>query len=93
MGDSENLDALIAVVKVKINEIIPKPKMTDKLLTKPPFRFLHDTITAVCSVTGFAEGLYSGEELDTAALTEKHSKLAYLEKIFTLVGICKVIKS
>jgi hypothetical protein len=36
-------------------------------------------------------GLYSGEETDSAAITDKQAKINYLEKIFTLVGICKVI--
>jgi TRAF3-interacting protein 1 len=90
MGDAENLDALIAVVKTKVNELIPKPKMADKLLMKPPFRFLHDTITAITTVTGFGEGLYNEAELNSAAITEKQAKLDYLDKIFNLVGICKV---
>jgi len=89
MGD-ENLESLIEVVKTKVNDIISKPKMADKLLSKPPFRFLHDTITAISKTTGFAEGLYDSSELDSATIIEKAAKLAYLDKIFTLVGICKV---
>lgn len=70
--------------------LIAKPKMTDKLLSKPPFRFLHDTISSIIATTGFGEGLYSGPELDSAAIADKEAKVAYLTKIFTLVGICKV---
>ena len=86
MGD---LEALIGITKIKVGELITKPKMTDKLLSKPPFRFLHDTITAITTTTGFGEGLYSEGELDSAAITEKQAKLNYLDKIFRLVGICK----
>ncbi len=85
------MQSLMDVVKTKVNDLISKPKMADKLLSKPPFRFLHDTITAICKTTGFAEGLYNEQELDSAAITEKNAKLAYLDKIFTVVGICKVI--
>eukprot|EP01035_Chromulina_nebulosa_P010088 gene10088-13585_t len=84
-----DLESLMNVTKVKIGELISKPKMSDKLLSKPPFRFLHDTVTAITTTTGFGEGLYSDSELDSAAITEKQAKLNYLDKIFRLVGICK----
>ena len=85
-----DLDSLINAVKDRMGELIQKPKMTDKLLQKPPFRFLHDTITAVSTTTGFGEGLYQAEELDSAAITDKQAKLNYLDKIFRLIGICQV---
>ena len=84
-----DLESLMNVTKAKIGELISKPKMSDKLLSKPPFRFLHDTITAITTTTGFGEGLYSDGELDSAAITEKQAKLNYLDKSFRLVGICK----
>lgn len=90
MGD---LDSLVAEAKAKISALISKPKMAEKLLSKPPFRFLHDTVTAITNATGFGEGLYSSEELDSAAITDKDAKIAYLEKIFLLVGICKVLRN
>ena len=85
-----DLDSLIAAAKEKLGVMIQRPKMTEKLLSKPPFRFLHDTISAVTSATGFGEGLLNDDELDSATITEKNAKVAYLEKIFNLVGICKV---
>jgi TRAF3-interacting protein 1 len=90
MGD---LEPLMERVKELMGGLISKPKMSDKLLSKPPFRFLHDTISSVSSTTGFAEGLFSEGELDSAAITDKHAKTAYLDKIFNFVGVCKVCKT
>lgn len=87
MGD---LAAIVEVAKTKLSQLITKPKMSEKLLSKPPFRFLHDTISSVTTTTGFGEGLFSEGELDSNAITDKQAKINYLEKIFNLVGICKV---
>ena len=55
--------------------------MTDKLLNKPPFRFLHDAVTQVLTATGYAPGLYSDLELDSSNVKDKSSKIAFLQKI------------
>ncbi|GMI46905.1 hypothetical protein TrCOL_g2573 [Triparma columacea] len=70
--------------------LFKKPKMSEKLLSKPPFRFLHDCVTATMKAvdTGFAEGLFDESEMDSKAFSDKQGKCDFLDKLITYVGIC-----
>ena len=48
-----------------LGSLIKRPKFTDALLQKPPFRFLHDVVSEVTKVTGYADGLYEESERDS----------------------------
>jgi len=85
-----DLDTLVAQSADAVGALITKPKMAAKLLSKPPFRFLHDVVTAITQTTGFGEGLMNAEESDSNTITEKNAKIAYLEKIINFVGVCTV---
>lgn len=65
-------------------QLFAKPKMTEKLLGKPPFRYLHDIFTATMGKTGWGQGLFQGEELNSKSFEDKESKLAFLVKLITL---------
>ncbi|XP_031356028.1 TRAF3-interacting protein 1 isoform X1 [Photinus pyralis] len=64
-----------------LGKYIKKPALTEKLLRKPPFRFLHDVITNVVRETGFLKGLYSERELVSENVKEKDDKIAFLNKV------------
>lgn len=49
-----------------LGKAIKKPPMTEKLLSKPPFRFLHDILTEVIKNTGVLKGLYTDAELNSS---------------------------
>jgi TRAF3-interacting protein 1 len=61
--------------------------MTDKLLKKPPFRYLHDVFAATSKATGYGKGLFSGHMLDSKAITEKEDKLKFLTMLITLTEL------
>ncbi|CAM9939981.1 unnamed protein product, partial [Discosporangium mesarthrocarpum] len=86
MGDE--IAELIATTKSELDGLFQKPKLSEKLLSKPPFRFLHDIVSAVTTATGFADGLYSGAELDSGAIKDKGAKISYLDKLAALLGVC-----
>ena len=39
--------------RIMVSRLVSKPKCSDKLLSKPPFRFLHDLIVAIANTTQF----------------------------------------
>lgn len=70
-----------------LGKIITKPPLTPKLLSKPPFRFLHDIVTEVIKTTSFFKGLYGQAENDSKKLVNREDKMSYLQKAIDVVSI------
>jgi hypothetical protein len=60
-----------------------KPRLSEKLLTKPPLRFLHDVIFAICDTTGFGDGLFDEREKDWSIANDSAAKELFFEKVGT----------
>ena len=86
-GQIEACDGSPDTTRRLLEPIITRPKLTDKLLGKPPFRFLHDIISEVIRQTSFGSGLYDTAESDSSKVTDKNSKITYLAKLVKLVGM------
>ncbi|CAD8110685.1 unnamed protein product [Paramecium primaurelia] len=67
--------------------LFEKPKMSQKLLEKPPFKYLFDIIMETTKQTGYAKGLYTGDELDGNTYDNKDKKLQFLQKIIDLTSM------
>ncbi|KAJ8937580.1 hypothetical protein NQ318_023111 [Aromia moschata] len=67
------------------SDYVKKPPLTEKLLKKPPFRFLHDIINAIVNENGYLNGLFSEEELKIENVKEKDAKIAFLNKLIEAV--------
>jgi hypothetical protein len=86
-GEIERCDGTEATTQVLLGEVITRPRLTEKLLSKPPFRFLHDVVMEVVRATGFGANLFGPDETDSAAVADKTQKMTFLEKIIKVVGL------
>ncbi|KAF5898072.1 TRAF3-interacting protein 1 isoform X2, partial [Clarias magur] len=68
-----------------LGKVIKKPPLTEKLLSKPPFRYLHDIVSEVIRTTGFMKGLYGEAEMKSDNVKDKDSKIAFLQKAIDVV--------
>ena len=65
-----------------LSKLISKPKCTDKLLARPPFRFLFDVILAIDAASDLGlDRVLTTDEFDSSNVKDKASKLAFLEKV------------
>ncbi|XP_061547965.1 TRAF3-interacting protein 1-like [Phycodurus eques] len=70
-----------------LGKVIKKPALTEKLLSKPPFRYLHDIFTEIIRTTGFMKGLYKENELKSECIKDKEMKMAFLQKAIDVVAL------
>lgn len=66
--------AIIAKTREALS-FLQKPPLTDKLLNRPPFRFVYDVVGAVIDATHFADGLFDQGQLK---LTPEEMKAAWV---------------
>ena len=77
---------MIKQTQTSLGQFVKKPPLTDKLLTKPPFRFLHDVISAIITDTGSLEGLYDEREMKSDNVKDKEAKVEYLTKLIDCIS-------
>ncbi|XP_075685704.1 TRAF3-interacting protein 1 [Rhinoderma darwinii] len=77
--------AVVRCTQESLGKVIRKPPLTDKLLGKPPFRYLHDILTEVIRTTGFFKGLYTESELKSDNVKDKDAKISFLQKAIDVV--------
>ncbi|XP_064443440.1 TRAF3-interacting protein 1 isoform X5 [Mirounga angustirostris] len=77
--------AVVKRTQEALGRVIRRPPLTEKLLSKPPFRYLHDIITEVIRMTGFMKGLYTDAELKSDNVKDKDAKISFLQKAIDVV--------
>jgi len=64
-----------------LGKVIQRPTLSEKNLSRPPFRFIHDIVTQLIKKTGFFKDLFPPEMLDSKNVTEKDQKVKFLQAI------------
>ncbi|XP_027996550.2 TRAF3-interacting protein 1 isoform X4 [Eptesicus fuscus] len=77
--------AVVKRTQEALGRVIRRPPLTEKLLSKPPFRYLHDIITEVIRMTGFMKGLYTDAEMKSDNVKDKDAKISFLQKAIDVV--------
>ena len=81
-----NIDELIEKITTELNGLFTKPKLKEKLLKRPPFRFLYDVYYAILNSTNFCNGLYL-YEWKNAKEYNGNDKVAWLKRIILATSI------
>nr|2EQO_A Chain A, TNF receptor-associated factor 3-interacting protein 1 [Homo sapiens] len=84
-GSSGMNAAVVRRTQEALGKVIRRPPLTEKLLSKPPFRYLHDIITEVIRMTGFMKGLYTDAEMKSDNVKDKDAKISFLQKAIDVV--------
>ncbi|GAB6025687.1 TRAF3-interacting protein 1 [Chamberlinius hualienensis] len=83
---AEELDAkVIKETQETLGKFVKKPPLNEKLLRKPPFKFLHDVLTSVITNTGFMKDVFTADELNSETIKDRESKIAFLQKAVDFV--------
>nr|XP_040124049.1 TRAF3-interacting protein 1 isoform X7 [Ictidomys tridecemlineatus] len=77
--------AVVRRTQEALGKVIRRPPLTEKLLSKPPFRYLHDIVTEVIRTTGFMKGLYTDVEMKSDNVKDKDAKISFLQKAIDVV--------
>jgi hypothetical protein len=80
-GDESPLEK----VKRLVGGLITKPKMSDKHLKRPPFRFLVDIVMAISKATGYLEGAFNAEEMGCATTKDLALKARFISRWASVV--------
>ncbi|XP_037951567.1 TRAF3-interacting protein 1 [Teleopsis dalmanni] len=87
MAESNIDPTVIKLTQDTLGKYVKKPPLSEKLLKKPPFRFLFDIFTVVIRDTGCFEGLYTAEELTFENIKDRDDKMKFLQKMIDVVKL------
>lgn len=71
---------------IKIYEgLISYPKLEDKYLKRPPFKYIFSIFTECMKVSGIGQGNFSDDDLNKDKYDGNERKMEFLNKVFKIV--------
>ena len=67
-------------------KILKRPLVNEKILSRPPFKFIHDLVTIVVKNNGYLRGLYTDDQFQLDNINTKDAKMAFLDRLIDAVG-------
>ena len=77
-------DSVVKKTQSLLGPLLPNgPPLSDKLLSKPPLRFLHDIFIAIMKEHGLFQGLFDSDEVNwnDAVANDKDAKAFFIAKV------------
>jgi hypothetical protein len=62
--------------------LITYPKLEDKYLKRPPFKYIFSVFTECVKVTGLGKGVFSEEDLNKDNYEGNEKRMEFLNKLF-----------
>eukprot|EP00055_Hartaetosiga_balthica_P000827 m.137555 g.137555 ORF g.137555 m.137555 type:complete len:505 (-) comp11907_c0_seq1:45-1559(-) len=84
--DPELADAVGKTIEL-MGPLLKKPPVNEKLLKRPPFKYLHNMVTQLMHEYEFFKGLYTEEEMNPENVSSKESKVEFLTKAIDVTAI------
>lgn len=85
MSEDIKLD-VIKKTQDTLGKYVKKPPLTEKLLKRPPFRFLHDIISSINKDYKMFDGIFTETELKSENIKEKDDKIKFLFKLINTMS-------
>ncbi|KAI9138737.1 microtubule-binding protein MIP-T3-domain-containing protein [Paraphysoderma sedebokerense] len=86
MADQDPLLSITNDTTSLLSPFLTKTPLSHKLLSKPPFRYLHDIIIEIITSTGYQTDLFSETEMNSENVKAKEDKLKWLDKVVAVVA-------
>jgi TRAF3-interacting protein 1 len=61
-----------------LGKLVTKTPLNEKLLSKPPFRYLHDLISEIIRKSGICKDLYTAHEQNSENVKDKVNRFPFV---------------